>query len=80
MMTNIWVNIDSANGLLPYLNQHWQIITGIFLHLHEGNFAEKLKISSVYMSSKITNLRLQPRFPLLQIPEWIAVTKVTEIM
>ena len=39
-----------------YLNQCWQIITGVFLQ-------EMLKIAILNMSLKIANLRLDPHLP-----------------
>ena len=43
MVTYIWVNIGSGNGLLPlshYLNQCWIIIKGVLWHSPESNFTK----------------------------------------
>ena len=60
MTTQIWVNIGSGNGLVPYGTEP---LPDLMLILLRAVLQEILKISILDSSLKITNLSLQPHLP-----------------
>ena len=52
MATQIWVNIDSGNGLLPdstnYLNQCGLLISEVLQHSHGSNFTVSAQGTVLY--------------------------------